>query len=98
MLQTISVQILDKGKVTKLNYKVWAGFGILEKELVAGPHVSGTNCLTERAGCLILISCPALASPGSHLHRRRLASEAVPQECYHAIANPCLCSSSSRRV
>jgi hypothetical protein len=43
-----SVQILEKGKVTKLNYKVWAGFGILEKELVAGPHVSGTNRLTKR--------------------------------------------------
>jgi hypothetical protein len=37
MIQTISIQILDKGKVTKLNYKVCAGFGILEKELVAGP-------------------------------------------------------------
>jgi hypothetical protein len=35
MLQTISIQILvnfGQTKVTKLNYKVCAGFGILEKK------------------------------------------------------------------
>jgi hypothetical protein len=92
MLQTISVKIwwiLDKGKVTKLNYKVWAGFGILKKELVAGPFASSPRRpIAACPGPRVHGNTPVVWSPPA-TSRWRGRPLATPPPCaVHAVTAP----------
>jgi hypothetical protein len=86
MLPTISIQILDKGKVTRWNYKVCAGFENLEKESVTGPLASSprwpTSACPDRLkrtrAATSSPRSPRVATPPRHLLPSPRAGHAVP--------------------
>jgi hypothetical protein len=72
-----------------LNYKVWAGFGILEKELVAGPFASSPRrpiaaCPGPRARG----NAPVAWSPPATSRRRGRPPATPPPRAVHAVTAP----------
>jgi hypothetical protein len=83
MIQNISIQILvnfEQRKITKLNYKVCAGFGIIEKELWQGPFASSPRQ-------------PIAACPGPHARGSAAVAWSLPAmpppHATHATTAPC---------
>jgi hypothetical protein len=72
-----------------LNYKVWTGFGILEKELVAGPFASSPR--QPIAACPGPRTCgnaPVAWSPPATSRRRGRPPATPPPRAVHAVTAP----------
>jgi hypothetical protein len=72
-----------------LNYKVWTGFGILEKELVAGPFASSPRrAIAACPGPHARGNAPVAWSPPATSRRRGRPPATPPPRAVHAVTAP----------